>query len=70
MHSDVDVDVHELPGHRSRVGDACDCPAQIVGRDVCAWCGGTYPPLDEVTRQAVERVRARVADNGEALGRP
>lgn len=61
------MDMDDLPGRGCRIGQTCDCPAQLVGRDVCAWCGGAYPSLDEATRRAVERVRARVAGEVEAI---
>jgi len=59
---DVDTD-DDLPGRASRIGQNCDCGARVVGSDVCAWCGGTYPPLSEATARAVERVRERVIDD-------
>jgi hypothetical protein len=64
---DVDEDEDELLGRGSRVGQTCDCPAQVVGRDTCAWCGGSYPPLDEATRRAVERVRQRLAEDAKGV---
>jgi hypothetical protein len=55
-------------GYQTRQGKPCNCCAQLLGVAICAWCGGSYPPLTPELQQLKQRVAVRVNKAGQQGG--